>query len=51
MNETTILAAAREWSEARSDCLRTKDVTAQQYDCLANAEAALQEAVRNNNER
>lgn len=37
--------AAREWSRARQACMGVKEVTADQYDRLARAEAALQAAV------
>ena len=41
-----VINAAREWSEARQNCLRRGGVTREEYSRLAKAEAELQAAVR-----
>jgi hypothetical protein len=46
LEEVNIIAAAVEWSEARTSVLKSGgSVTPQQYDRLARAEANLQKAV------
>lgn len=45
-NWAAIVAAAQEWVEARTVCMAPGGVTAESYDRLAHAEAALQKSVK-----
>lgn len=44
--EGVVIQAAKEWREARADCLSAHQITRAQYDRLARAEGALSDAVR-----